>query len=430
MRVSPRTRGRRTTTVAAATMCLLLGATVSMAQEIGTGLEEATKEVGKAAQSVTGGSSASTIAEAPPVPSTPTSDDDSEGHETQDPAPPDHAGGSVLDVNVAGEDALTVGETESRIRDNGESSGDVTVLAIGGSEIVGAHSNSRSGPESDSNHAFGALCEESDGGVCVGLLFADTTSTEDGTRSSSDSRAALAFLCLGGEQTEADGTCNGVLGVGAATSESDITRNERTGRTDASQETELADVCVGGEGREGVCEGLGIALLHSESASSALSEDENGTTDRSSFLAVIEDQGEEEVIIDEPTALAIPPGCPAGESLLCIFLNQGESFVFVGGAGSRQEVVHVSLLPGVIEGQDLVEVHAGVAETLARNAGPAEVLPETEVRPEARGAPQVEGEVAGELAFTGADLLAMVLLALALSVIGVGALILARRRVA
>jgi hypothetical protein len=430
MRVSPRTRGRRTATVAAATMCLLLGATGSMAQEIGTGLEEATKQVGKAAQGVTGGSSGSTTAEAPPVPSTPTSDDDSEGHETQDPAPPDHAGGSVLDVNVVGEDALTVGETESRIRDNGESSGDVTVLAIGGSEIVGAHSNSRSGPETDSNDPFEGLCTESDGGVCVGLLFAETTSTEEGATSSSESRAALAFLCLGGEQTEADGTCDGFLGVGVATSDSEITRNERTGRTDASQETELADACVGGEDRAGDCEGLGIALIHSESASSAPSENENGTTERSSFLAVIQAEGEEEVIIDEPAAFAVPPGCPAGESLLCIFLNQGESFVFVGGAGSRQEAIHVSLLPGAIEGQDLIEVHAGVAETLARNAGPAETRPDTEVRPAARGAPQVQGEVAGELAFTGADLLAMALLSVALSVIGAGALILARRRVA
>lgn len=432
MRVIPRTRGRRSGTVAAATLGLLL-LTVSavMAQEIGTGLERATEEVRRAADGVSG---TSTTADAPPVPSAPTSDDDSEGHETRDPAPPDHADGGVIDVNVAGEDLVTVGSTESRIEDDGQASGDVTVLAIGGSEIVGAHSSSRGEPESDTQDPFEPLCTGSGGGVCVGLLFADTTSTEEGALSRSESRTALAALCLGGDETDYDGTCQGAIGASAATGDSEVARNEGTGRTDASQQTELADVCVGGEDGEGVCDGLGIALLHSESESSAPSQDQDGTTDRSSYLAALEVQGEEEVIIDEPTALAIPPGCPAGESLLCIFLNQGESFVFVGGAGSRQEVVHVSLLPGAVEGQDLVQAHAGEAGTLARNTGPPEVLPETEVRPGVQRAPQAGGAgpgvTAGELAFTGADLLALALMGVALLVIGAGTLILARRRMA
>lgn len=417
----------RSPLVAALTLGLLVLSTAVMAQEdrISTGLSEASEEVGQAA----GGLAGSSTADAPPVPSSPSTDDDSEGHETEDPAPPDHAGGSVLDVKVAGEDALTVGETESRIRDNGEASGDVTVLAIGGSEIVGAHSNSRSGPESESNDPFEALCDGSDGGICLGLLFADTTSTEDGDGSSSESRAALAFLCLGGDEAEPEGSCDGVVGAGVATSDSEISRNGRTGRTDASQETELADVCAGGEDGEGTCEGLGIALLHSESESSAPSHDRNGNTDRSSYLAVIEAQGEEEVIIDEPTAVAIPPGCPAGESLLCIFLNQGESFMFIGGAGSKQEVVHVELLPGVADGEALLEAHAGVAGTLARNAGP---LPGTEVRPgvERPSAAGAGPGVTDELAFTGSGLLALALAAAAMAVTGTGALILARRRTA
>ena len=419
---------------------LLFLSTSVLAQEgpVGTALEKATQGIRDATDGPARSIPAQAPpAQAPPVPSAPTTDDDSEGHETDNPAAPDHAGGGVLQVNVAGEDVLTVGSTKSRIADDGAASGDVTVLAIGGSEIVGAHSSSRGGPEEDSNDPLEALCAESDGGVCLGLLFADSSSTEDGATSFSESRAALAFLCLGGEETEIDGSCQGVVGAGVATSDSDIARNESTGRTDASQRTDLADACVGGEDGDGVCEGVGIALLHSESESSAPTEDGSGTTERSSFLAAIEAQGEEEVVIDEPTALAIPPGCPAGGSLLCIFLNQGESFVFIGGAGSRQELIHVSLLPGVVEGQDLVEAHAGVAESLARNAGPAEVQPDTEVQPETEVRPGVErapaagpDEGRGELAFTGGDLLALALVAMALLVTGTGALVLGRRRTA
>jgi hypothetical protein len=121
---------------ARATITALLVVTgPTAAQEIGTGLEEATEKVGQATKGVSGGS---TTADAPPVPAAPTSDDDSQGHETQDPAPLDHASGGVVDIQVAGEDLVTVGATDARIEDDGEASGDVTLLAIGGSEIVGA----------------------------------------------------------------------------------------------------------------------------------------------------------------------------------------------------------------------------------------------------------------------------------------------------
>src|SRR5512144_3367915 len=42
-----------------------------------------------------------------PAPS-PTSDDDSAGHETEDPKAPDHGRGTVADAGVAGEDLATV----------------------------------------------------------------------------------------------------------------------------------------------------------------------------------------------------------------------------------------------------------------------------------------------------------------------------------
>ena len=431
----PRTK-RPGALLGAATIAALLVVTgPTAAQEIGTGLEEATEKVGQATKGVSGGSA---TADAPPVPAAPNSDDDSEGHETQDPAPPDHASGGVVDIQVAGEDLVTVGATDARIEDDGEASGDVTLLAIGGSEIVGAHSRSRGGPANDANDPLAPLCEESGGAICIGLLFAETSSSEDGSISTAESRAALAAVCVGGDETEYDGTCQGLLGADLATSDGEIRRDEGTGRTDAAQENELAGACLGGEGDQGACEGLRIAVLRSESTSSAPTADGDGTTERSSFLAAVEAQGEEEVIVDDPVTIAIPPGCPAGQSLLCIFLNQGESFVFVGGAGSRQEVVHVDLLPGLVDGQDLVEAHAGVSETLARNAGPAEVRPGTEVRPGferapglppgAAGGPAVAGEVAGKLAFTGSELLALGLIGAALLVIGSGALAVACRR--
>ena len=415
-----------------ALLALLVAGPTSVAQELGDPRDSVTT-ITDAAEQATGGEEgpAGTTAAGPAAgPSAPTKDDDAGAHETSDPQEPDHAGGAVVSVDIAGEDAVDVGSTNAQVEDDGHSSGDVTVLAIGGNEIAGAHSDSRSGPENDSVAPFDALCEGSGGGVCVGLLFADTTSTESQGSSSAESDAALAFACIGGTQTDSDATCDGEVGAGVATSNSQVTQDNQTGDTTADQKTAVADACVGGEDGEGVCSGIGAEVLSAESSSQATSGDGPGQTSSSSCTADVQAGGSGNCLIEDSEALELPPGCPAGQSLLCLYVNQGEAFVFTGGAGSHQEAVHISVLAGALEDSDLVKAHFGDAETLATNAGPADVSDE-----QVGGggpAPEVSAGGAGlppELAFTGAHALGLLAVMLLLTGAGTGMLALDRRRV-
>jgi hypothetical protein len=418
-----------------ALLALLVAGPSSVAQEVADP-RDALTTITDAAERATGGEGAPGAAAAPAAaPSAPTQDDDAGAHETSDPEEPDHAGGAVVSVDVAGEDAIDIGSTDAQMEDDGHSSGDVTVLAIGGNEIVGAHSDSRSGPESDSVAPFDALCEGSGGGVCVGLLFADTTSSESEGSSSAESDAALAFACIGGSQSDSDATCDGEVGAGVATSNSEVTQDNQSGDTTAEQQTAVADACVGGEDSEGVCSGIGAEVMSAESSSQAPSEDGPGQTSSSSCTADIQAGGSGNCLIEDSEALELPPGCPAGQSLLCLYVNQGEAFVFAGGAGSHQEAVHVSVLAGAIEGSDLVKAHFGDAETLATNAGPAAGdVPGAEVLGGA-GGPEVSAGGAGgqgepELAFTGLEPLALLAVVLLLTGGGAAMLALDRRRAA
>jgi hypothetical protein len=412
-------------------LALLVAGPSSMAQEVGDPRDAVTTITDAAGQATGGGDApGGTIADGPAAaPSAPTEDDDAGAHETSDPEEPDHASGAVVSVDVAGEDAIDVGSTNAQVEDDGRSSGDVTVLAIGGNEIVGAHSDSRSGPENDTVAPLDALCEGSGGGVCVGLLFADTTSTESQGSSSAESDAALALACIGGTQTDSDAACDGQVGAGVATSNSEVTQDNETGDTTADQKTAVADACVGGEDAEGVCSGLGAEVMSAQSHSEAPSEDGPGTTSSSSCTADIQAGGSGNCVIEDSEALELPPGCPAGQSLLCLYVNQGEAFVFTGGAGSHQEAVHISVLGGAIEGSDLVTVHFADAETLATNAGPADVGD----RGTGSGgpAPDVSAGGAGlppELAFTGLQPLGLLAVVLLLAGAGAAMLALDRRR--
>jgi hypothetical protein len=413
-------------------LALLVAGPTSVAQEVGDP-RDAVTTITDATGQATGDENApaaGTTAQAPTVPSEPTEDDDAGAHETSDPQEPDHASGAVVSVDIAGDDAVDVGSTNAQVEDDGRSSGDVTVLAIGGNEIVGAHSDSRSGPENDSVAPVDALCEGSGGGVCVGLLFADTTSTESQGSSSAESDAALAFACIGGDQTDSDASCDGQVGAGVATSNSEVTQDNETGDTTADQKTAVADACVGGEDASGVCSGIGAEVMSAQSHSEAPSEDGPGTTSSSSCTADLQIGGSANCLIEDSEALELPPGCPAGQSLLCLYVNQGEAFVFTGGAGSHQEAVHISVLGGAIEGSDLVTAHFADAETLATNAGPADVS-DVQVGSGGPADPDVSAGGAGlpsELAFTGLQPLALLAVMVLLAGAGAAMLALDRRR--
>lgn len=357
----------------------------------------------------------------------PTEDDDSPGHETQDPVPPDHASGEVAHVALAGEGLVTVNSTRSEVRDDGSSSADVTLLAIGGEEVVGAHSDS-GGPTHDESDPLADLCAGSGGQVCVGLLFAEADSTEDEDSSQAEAHGALLFACVSGggndpTTPECEGSGN-AIGVGVATSDSTTTKDKRTGDTEAEQQTDVADICLGGE-TAGTCTGVGAEAAHAESKSTATDPNRPGTTERRSYVAGVEAGGQEFLLVEDPEAIAVPPGCPTEPgSIACVFLNQGESFIFTGGAASRQEAIDARV---GVSGEDIVLFgHVATAETFVRNTGPQcpPVCPElTEVEAErlgkrgpAAGAGVKAGRADAGLPFTGSSIiLGLVALGLMLS---------------
>lgn len=406
-----------------------MGAMVALALLPGMGAAakspatDATDAVGEAVEGATGGASSGSSA---PVPAEPTEDDDSPGHESPDPSGPDHASGGIAEVQIDGNELVTVGHTDSTISDDDSSSSDVTLLAIGGEEIVGAHSDSEEGPESDTQHAFAPLCEGSGGGVCLGLMFADASSTEGANSSSASGNAAVAFACLGGTETDAEAECDGPVGAGVAESHSDIKRDKQSGETEASHSSDLADVCIGGEDTSGTCSGIGAEAAHSESRSESGPAGGQGSTERDSFLLNVEANGEDNEIVGDPADMSVPPGCPEGESLVCVFFNQGESFVFTGGAAGYQEVAHVTV------GPDLMLAHLSTSETLATNAGPEDVVEGSPAEVPGDtvlggGPAEPADDSAGDaLPFTGTEV--SLFLALACALISAGAWLLALQR--
>jgi hypothetical protein len=406
-------------------LAAIVGALVALVLVPGMGaaakdpLSEVTERLGGALR----GNPVSTTAD---VPSDPTEDDDSEGHESPNPSAPDHASGGVADVHLDGNELATVGGTNSSIEDDDSSSSDVTVLAVAGQEIVGAHSDSEEGPESETHDPLAPLCEGTEGTVCLGLLYADASSSENSNSSSSSGSAAVAFACLGGTQTDATQDCDGPIGAGVARSDSDISRDKQSGETEATHSNDVADVCIGRTDASGTCTGVGAEAAHSESNSESGAPGGGGSTKRDSFLLNVEANGEDNEIIGDPTAIAVPPGCPDGTSIACVFFNQGESFVFTGGAAGHQQVAHVSV------GPDLVLGHVATSETLATNAGPTDVVkgerpieaPDDTVLGSGPGAGGAGSE--SVLPFTGVATL--LYLAIALALISAGAWLLALRR--
>ena len=405
------------------------GALVALALVPGMGaaaknpLTEVTGKLENSIKDMTGGSAQAGTAQVPPEP---TQDDDSEGHESPNPADPDHASGGIADVQIDGNELVTVGHTESKITDDDSSSSDVTVLAIGGEEIVGAHSDSEEGPENDTQDPLAPVCEESGGAVCLGLLFAEASSSENSSSSNASSSAAVAFACLGGTQTDATDECDGPVSAGVAESNAEIERDKQSGETEASHSNDLADVCIGGADQSGTCTGVGAEAAHSESHSESGPAGGQGSTERDSFLLNVEANGEDHEVVGDPTAIAVPPGCPEGTSVACVFFNQGESFVFTGGAAGYQEVAHVQV------GPDLVLGHLATSETLATNAGPDDVVegdpplenPDDTVLGGGPGA--ADGGLGDALPFTGVA--TSLFLSIACALISAGAWLLALRR--
>ncbi|HEX4976313.1 MAG TPA: LPXTG cell wall anchor domain-containing protein [Nocardioides sp.] len=277
--------------------------------------------------------------EAPAV----SSDDDSEGHETEDPQGPDHGGATVLHGSVAGEHLATLGDSHAAVDDDDSTSGDATLLALGGQEIAGAHADSAGEEEAHFGDPLAPLCAGSEGQVCLTILYADAWATDDGATSSSRGETGVADACLGGDGSE---DCSGPVSAGVATSESEAERDQRTGRTTAASSSAVADACVQPDPATGAC-AVGVEVLHSEGRSDSGAG--AASAERDSHLLALDLGNEERARVGDPQTLSLPPGCPEGASLLCVFLNQGETYLGSGAAGHAQEALHLDVLPGNLD---------------------------------------------------------------------------------
>ena len=386
---------------------------------------------GEASQSddaTTPGVELATKSSPPPAPS---SDDDTAGHETADPAAPDHGRAEIADVDVDGNDLADVGHNDATVEDDDSTTAaDSSILALGGQEIAGAHADSN-GTQHDSFEPLAPLtdpvCDDSGNQVCLRVLYADADATDDGTTSSSSSQSGVADVCL----REEPGQTACTVEAGASNSEGEAQRNQRTGRTTASSESSLADACAQ-PGPTGCA--VGVDLVRSEGQSD--SGNSPGSASRDSYVVAGDLGGEEVGRAEDPQTISLPPDCPAA-SLLCIFLNQGETYVGDGIAGHAQEALGVSVLPG-----NVVNVELGRTDSLVHNDGGEAAAPGAD-DPNAGPGPEVAGVGSGGPGSpgTGGDVLGAAagvlpnaggvwsgLLAIALFAIGAGAFFVAYSR--
>lgn len=304
------------------------------------------------------------VPEVPGVPGLPGSDDDGTGHETEDPEFPDHGSGFVGDLNLNEEDILDLTRYDATVEDDGSTHSDATVLGLLGNELVGSEAASDGVTEAGDNLTEG-IGEATGGALSLSLLYHDTVAMVDDESSSAGARGGVLGLCLlGNEPSVTSSECEGLLGAGAAEGLGVAERDTKTGHTDAASFNELVQACLGGTRTDDfACEGLlGAQVLHSDSASDSRGPD----TDRNSWLIGLDSGGNSVLKIEDPLELAVPPEC--GEpALVCLFLNQGESFIFGNGAGSVQEALHLDLLNGTpID----ILLELGKAESIAHLESP------------------------------------------------------------
>ncbi len=319
----------------------------------------------------------------------PDEDRDSEGHETDDPQFPDHGAGSVADVELgdqeenqeAEEDGATeiadVTEYDATIEDDASSNGDATVLALFGDEIFGSHADSEDGPAEESENFTEGLCEGTDGGLCLSLLYSDAYAAETDDASTAGGRAGVLALCLGGNNgdiTTSD-ECDGPIVLGAAEGIGVGERND-DGNTATASKNEALNLCLGGtEDQTGdtLCDGLGLSALNGESASAA--DDEEAVTEGTSHVIGFDAGGDEAFRAEDSAGGCLPPvDDQDAVALLCLFVNQGEEFVFgsgeadgveyTRGAASAVEALHLDVLRNTpLE----ILVELGKAESIARD---------------------------------------------------------------
>jgi hypothetical protein len=385
------------------------------------------------------------------------------GNDVEDPRAPDHGAADVLESDLAGQPVLGAGSTRSTVRDDDSTSADSTLLAVGGMEVAGSHADSR-GQQQDvfepTADGTDALCDGSGGQACFDVLYAGSAATDDGHTSESSSSGGLGGACLGGDgASTSTSACDAPVSAGVAKSESHATRDQRTGRTRAASRSSLVDVCLTAPAGAGLplpglpdlplpeLPGLplpgsdalgctvGLALLQSEGAADSGGSTPSASRDSSVGSLTLAGTTQD---LDQTQAGELPPGCPAGSSALCAYLDQGETYLGPGSlAGSAQEAVKAQVLPGIL-GSDLLTLIGARSETLVHDDG-GEAVTATPSHPvvsghegstvrhgTARAAVALAPGAAGGLPNTGGP--SSGLLALGLLGLGLGSMLLAVSR--
>ena len=396
---------------------------------LGDPLGDVVNQVKKSVDDARGTKSTGATVPSKDAPDPPVSDDDSPGHETTNPSSPDHASSQVGHVGAGGEDVLGVGSDKATVNDDDSTESDSTLLAVGGQEIVGAHARSDSGPGSSHGGAPEIpACEQTDGALCLDLLYSDAWANDDGTSSDSRSQSGLANLCVGGSDATGE-TCEGGATVDLAGSRSTAHRNQHSGRTTGTAESGLANVCVQREGE--TCTATADAI------SSYGHSDSDGSASRSSQVLGLTLAGNAAGAPNDAFAIAVPPPVPGGEvdcthpttppTLLCIFGNQGETYFGDNVVGTSQTALDAMGL------DQNVLATLGHAETLVHDDGGEAVVepPSTPDQPTNPAHPRPATQVDdGVLPNTGGVWSG--LLGIGLALFGTGAVATAwdRRRVA
>jgi len=265
-------------------------------------------------------------------------DDDSPGHETPDPVPPDHASASGLVASLAGNDVAGVALADASMANDDSTTADSTALSLGGNEIIGAHADSDGDNQASAGDPLEPVCEGSDGALCAALVYADAEATEQAHSSSSSSETGVASACVGGDDPTAE-TCSGPVEAGVIQSSGSISRT-RDGHTRAESMSQVANLCLARDPL-GTCT-VGADVLRSEGTS-----DSRGTSTKESQVLGLTVGGTQVVSVTEPTAITIPPNCPS-PSLACVFLNQGERYLGQGVAGHAAQALDAAVLNGEI----------------------------------------------------------------------------------
>ena len=317
------------------------------------------------------------------------SDSDLPGNETADPTAPDHGSTQGAQAKIGDRDIAGVGNDNATINNNDSTTADSSLLTLGGQEILGTHADSTGTNESHFGDPLAPLCEGSGGAVCLSVLYADAIATNNGSTSHSQSKSGILKACIGGKNTSRDAACKGPIAVGVATSRAQADRNQSTGQTTASSMFEAANLCLQPDPGTGACT-VGASALRSQGQSDSGTGSKPSSASRSSHLLGGDLHGKSLGPVGDPTDLSVQSKC-ADPSLLCLFLNQGESYLGSGIAGHAQDALKLTLLPGALD----VFAGFGHTETLVHAARPHSTPPSDIDTDGTNGGPHGSDEIGG-----------------------------------